>query len=42
MADSEKLLLSEIGVSIEKMCKMKNASFYLELKEAKVACRNFT
>jgi len=28
--------------SIEKMCSMKNASFFLEVKEAKVACTNLT
>ena len=39
---TEKWLLSQIGAWIEKMCKMKNASFFLKLKEAKVACRNLT
>jgi len=36
MADSEKWLLSEIGASIEKMCKMKNASFFLNLGKRKL------
>jgi len=35
MADSEKWLLSEIGASIEKICQMKNASFFLNLIKRK-------
>jgi len=36
MADSEKWLLSEIGASIENMCIMKNASFFLNLSKRKL------
>jgi len=36
MADSEKWLLSQIGVSIEKMCLVKNASFFLNLGKRKL------
>ena len=36
MADSEKWLLSKLGASIEKMFKMKNASFFLNLRKRKL------
>jgi len=35
-ADSKKWLLSEIGASIEKMCNMKNASFFLNFRKRKL------
>jgi len=36
MQYSDKRLLSEIGASIEKMCKMKNASFFLNFRKRKL------
>ena len=36
MTDSEKWLLSEMGASTEKMCKMKNASLFLNLRKRKL------
>jgi len=36
MTDSEKWLLSEIGASNKKLCKMKNASFVLNLRKRKL------
>jgi len=39
---TEKRLLSQIGAFIENMNEMKKIFFFIELKEAKVACRNLT